>query len=150
MLIANLPIDCACYSAWNAIFKSATKHKIKFNLRTNTERLLIHFYLVFFLRAHVKVTKIREQCQKQEETIREQEGELDSKRSELQKLKDEEAALEREYSENQRNLEMLTKSLQDTQLQICQVMIADFAWRWLTTSKNTDKFQFFFFFGFHR
>lgn len=74
----------------------------------------------------MKVTKIREQCQKQEETIREQEGELDTKRSELQKLKDEETALEREYSENQSNLDKLSKTLQDTQLQICQVNLFDF------------------------
>lgn len=82
----------------------------------------------------MKVTKIREQCQKQEETIREQEGELDSKRSELQKLKDEEAALEREYSENQSNLDKLSKTLQDTQLQICQVIYSI-----LVQSKNTDE-----------
>lgn len=68
-----------------------------------------------------KVTKIREQCQKQEETIREQETELDSKRGELQKLKDEESSLEKEYEDNKRKLDKLSKSLQDTQLQICQV-----------------------------
>lgn len=67
------------------------------------------------------MTKIREQCQKQEETIREQETELDSKRGELQKLKDEESSLEKEYEENKRKLDKLSKSLQDTQLQICQV-----------------------------
>lgn len=70
---------------------------------------------------HVKVVKLREQCQKQEETIREQETELDSKRGELQKLKDEESSLEREYEDNKRKLDKLSKSLQDTQLQICQV-----------------------------
>lgn len=68
-----------------------------------------------------QVTKIREQSQKQEETIREQEGELDSKRSELQKLKDEEASLEKEYNDNKNKFERLSKSLQDTQLQISQV-----------------------------
>lgn len=68
-----------------------------------------------------KVTKIREQCQKQEETIREQETELDSKKGELQKLKDEESTLEKEYEENKRLLEKLSQTLQDTQLQICQV-----------------------------
>lgn len=72
---------------------------------------------------HLKVAKIREQCQKQEETIREQETELDSKRGELQKLKDEESSLEKEYEENKQKLEKLSKSLQDTQLQICQVGI---------------------------
>lgn len=72
---------------------------------------------------HVKVVKLREQCQKQEETIREQETELDSKRGELQKLKDEESSLEREYEENKRKLDKLSKSLQDTQLQICQVSL---------------------------
>lgn len=69
-----------------------------------------------------KVAKIREQCQKQEETIREQVTELDSKRGEFQKLKDEESSLEKEYEENKRKLEKLSKSLQDTQLQICQVI----------------------------
>lgn len=72
----------------------------------------------------LKVTKIREQCQKQEETIREQEGEIDSKRSELQKLKDEEAALELEYDQNRRELDKLSTNLQKTQLQICQVSIS--------------------------
>lgn len=68
-----------------------------------------------------QVTKIRDQCQKQEEAIREQEGELNSKRSELQKLKDEESALELEYDKNRHDVENLSKKLQDTQLQICQV-----------------------------
>lgn len=71
----------------------------------------------------LKVVKLREQCQKQEETIREQETELDSKRGELQKLKDEESSLEKDYEENKRKLDRLSKSLQDTQLQICQVYI---------------------------
>lgn len=70
-----------------------------------------------------KVAKIREQSQKQEETIREQETELDSKKGELQKLKDEESSLEKEYEENKRKLEKLSQTLQDTQLQICQVTI---------------------------
>lgn len=67
------------------------------------------------------MTKIRDECQKQEESIREQEGELDSKRSELQKLKDEETALEIEYEKNKNELLTLSKNLQDTQLEICQV-----------------------------
>lgn len=71
----------------------------------------------------LKVTKIREQCQKQEETIREQESELDSKRGELQKLKDEESSLEKEYDDNKNKFEKLSKTLQDTQLQISQVNI---------------------------
>ncbi|XP_055310791.1 epidermal growth factor receptor substrate 15-like 1 isoform X2 [Sitodiplosis mosellana] len=68
-----------------------------------------------------QVAKIREQCQKQEETIREQETELDSKRGELQKLKDEESSLERDYEENKQKLDKLSKTLQETQLQICQI-----------------------------
>lgn len=89
----------------------------------------------------MKVTKIREQCQKQEETIREQETELDSKRGELQKLKDEEASLEKEYDDNKNKFEKLSKSLQDTQLQISQVNLASlfsiivFA-MWLYVSSN--------------
>lgn len=70
-----------------------------------------------------QVNKIREQCQKQEETIKEQEGELDSKRSELQKLKDEESALEKEYDTNLLELRSLSTKLQDTQLQISQVRL---------------------------
>lgn len=69
-----------------------------------------------------QVNKIREQCQKQEETIKEQEGELDSRRSELQKLKDEETALETEYNTNLSELQSLSTKLQDTQLQISQVI----------------------------
>lgn len=49
------------------------------------------------------------------------EGELDSKRSELQKLKDEETSLEREYDTNKHELDSLTRTLQDTQIQISQV-----------------------------
>lgn len=80
--------------------------------------ILMNYLFVFHFN---KVTKIREQCQKQEETIREQETELDSKKGELQKLKDEESTLEKEYEENKRLLEKLSQTLQDTQLQICQV-----------------------------
>ncbi|KRF97865.1 uncharacterized protein Dwil_GK21653, isoform C [Drosophila willistoni] len=68
-----------------------------------------------------QVTKIRDQCQKQEETINEQEGELNAKRSELQKLKDEETSLQKEYDDNNRELNKLTKHLQNTQLQISSV-----------------------------
>lgn len=68
-----------------------------------------------------QVNKIRDQCQKQEDTIKEQEGELDSRRSELQKLKDEETSLEKEYDTNLNELQSLSKKLQDTQLQISQV-----------------------------
>lgn len=70
---------------------------------------------------NLQVNKIRDQCSKQEETIKEQEGELDSKKSELQKLKDEEAALETEYNNSAMELDQLTSTLQDTQLQISQI-----------------------------
>jgi epidermal growth factor receptor substrate 15 len=53
--------------------------------------------------------------------LAEQEGELNAKKSELQKLKDEEMALEKEYDENLKEVELLTHKLQDTQLQISQV-----------------------------
>lgn len=69
----------------------------------------------------MQVTKIREKCQKQEETIRDLEGEVDSKRGELQKLKDEEASLEREYDSNKKELDNVSQFLQDTKLQISQV-----------------------------
>lgn len=101
----------------------------------------IHFdfnaiFVCFF--THAKVTKIREQCQKQEETIREQETELDSKKGELQKLKDEESTLEKEYEENKRLLEKLSQTLQDTQLQICQVNKLTFQFR---SSVNFERKQ---------
>lgn len=70
------------------------------------------------------MNKIREQCQKQEDTINEQEGELNAKRSELQKLKDEENSLQKEYDENNRELQKLTNHLQNTQLQISSVSSA--------------------------
>lgn len=83
----------------------------------NNEIFSINFFPSFF-----QVNKIREQCQKQEETIKDQEGELDSRRSELQKLKDEETALEKEYDTNLSELQSLSTKLQDTQLQISQVI----------------------------
>lgn len=46
---------------------------------------------------------------------------MDSRRSELQKLKDEESALEKEYDTNLNELQGLSTKLQDTQLQISQV-----------------------------
>lgn len=67
------------------------------------------------------MNKIRDQCQKQESTIKDQESELDTKRSELQKLKDEEAALEHQYDDSQLELDKLTGKLQDTQLEISQI-----------------------------
>lgn len=77
-----------------------------------------HFLLIVSI---LQVNKIREQCQKQEDTMKEQEGELDSRRSELQKLKDEETSLEKEYDTNLKELQSLSTKLQDTQLQISQV-----------------------------
>jgi epidermal growth factor receptor substrate 15 len=53
--------------------------------------------------------------------LKEQETELDARRSELQKLKEEEAALEREYDDGLKEMENLSHQLQDTQLQISQV-----------------------------
>jgi epidermal growth factor receptor substrate 15 len=73
------------------------------------------------------VNKIREQCQKQEDTLKEQEGELDSKRSELQKLKDEENALNKQYDEGMNDMKALSKNLQDTQLEISQVSLSGFS-----------------------
>lgn len=69
----------------------------------------------------VQVERIREQCTKQEETIKEQSTELDAKKSELQALKDEETALETEQKNSSTELEKMTTSLQETQLQISQV-----------------------------
>lgn len=68
-----------------------------------------------------QVTKLKEQCQKQEETIKDQETELDSRRVELQKLKDEEHALEQEYDNSLKEKEKISLQLQDTQLQISQI-----------------------------
>jgi epidermal growth factor receptor substrate 15 len=67
------------------------------------------------------VNKLRDQCQKQEETIKEQETELDSRKAELQKLREEEKSLESEYDTNLKEKENISEKLQDTQLQIRQV-----------------------------
>lgn len=69
------------------------------------------------------MNKLRDQCQKQEETIKEQEGELDSRKQELQKLKEEEHALEKEYDSSVKEKESISVQLQDTQLQISQVRV---------------------------
>lgn len=69
----------------------------------------------------LQVTKIRDQCTMQEETIKEQTTELDAKKSELQSLKDEENALETEHKNSTAEMDNMTKNLQDTQLQISQV-----------------------------
>lgn len=55
--------------------------------------------------------------------MKEQESELDSRRLELQQLKDEETTLEKEYDSGLKELNNLSKNLQDTQLQISQVSI---------------------------
>ncbi|XP_063700668.1 epidermal growth factor receptor substrate 15-like 1 isoform X2 [Culicoides brevitarsis] len=68
-----------------------------------------------------QVDKVREQCHKQEEVLKETETEVDVKRAELQKLKEEEQQLQKDSDESQRKLELLTKILQETQLQISQV-----------------------------
>lgn len=67
------------------------------------------------------MNKLRDQCQKQEETIKEQETDLDSRKQELQKLKDEESSLEKEYDASLKEKEKISVQLQDTQLQISQV-----------------------------
>lgn len=67
------------------------------------------------------MNKLRDQCQKQEETIKEQEGELNSRKEELQKLKEEEQGLEKEYDSSLKEKEKISVQLQDTQLQISQV-----------------------------
>lgn len=46
---------------------------------------------------------------------------MDSRRSELQKLKDEEHALEKEYHSSTKDVDRLTSQLQDTQIEISQV-----------------------------
>ena len=67
------------------------------------------------------MNKLRDQCQKQEETIKDQETELDSRKAELQKLREEEKSLEKEYDTNLKEKENISEKLQDTQLQIRQV-----------------------------
>ena len=67
------------------------------------------------------MNKLRDQCQKQEETIKDQETELDSRKAELQKLREEEKSLEKEYDMNLKEKENISEKLQDTQLQIRQV-----------------------------
>lgn len=84
--------------------------------------LLVHLVCLCIL-SSIQVNKIRDKCQKQEDTIHEMEGEVDSKRGELQKLKDEETSLEREYESNKHELDNVSHSLQDTKLQISQVSV---------------------------
>lgn len=105
----------------NSFKKLKWELESEYRCSLNNLSLIVFLILYSFVFHSDKVTKIREQCQKQEETIREQETELDSKKGELQKLKDEESTLEKEYDENKRLLEKLSQTLQDTQLQICQV-----------------------------
>lgn len=57
----------------------------------------------------------------QEDTIKEQETELNGRKEEIQKLKDEEKALEQEYDQNLKEKERISVQLQDTQLQISQI-----------------------------
>ncbi|XP_067001966.2 epidermal growth factor receptor substrate 15-like 1 isoform X2 [Anabrus simplex] len=67
-----------------------------------------------------QVDNLRRQADEQEQTLRSQEEELSSKKQELEGLKQEEAKLEQQQKESRNQLENLTKSLQDTQLQISQ------------------------------
>lgn len=61
------------------------------------------------------------QASEQAETVAAQEAELNSKKQQLEGLKQEEQRLEQQKVDNSRKLEQLTSKLQDTQLNISQV-----------------------------
>lgn len=61
------------------------------------------------------------QANEQAETVATQEAELNSKKQQLEGLKQEEQRLEQQKVDNSRKLEQLTSKLQDTQLNISQV-----------------------------
>jgi hypothetical protein len=65
---------------------------------------------------------LRQQAEEQEQSLKSQEDELNSKKQELEGLKQEEAKLEQQQRDSRDHLESLTKNLQDTQLQISQVI----------------------------
>lgn len=66
--------------------------------------------------------KLRTQAAEQAETVAVQEKELTSKKEQLEGLKQEEQRLEQQRADNIRKLENLTTNLQDTQLNISQVI----------------------------
>jgi hypothetical protein len=66
---------------------------------------------------------LRRQAEEQEQSLKSQEDELSSKKQELEGLKQEEAELEHQQKDSREQLESLTKNLQDTQLQISQVIL---------------------------
>lgn len=69
---------------------------------------------------------------------------MDSRRSELQRLKDEEAALEAEHEKNKNDLLTLSKNLQETQLQICQVCNLKVRWSIIdSVNKSLCHFDYF-------
>jgi seryl-tRNA synthetase len=65
---------------------------------------------------------LRRQAEEQEQSLKSQEDELSSKKQELEGLKQEEAKLEHQQKDSREQLDNLTKNLQDTQLQISQVI----------------------------
>lgn len=71
----------------------------------------------------LKVDKLRTQATEQAEIVKQQESELNSKKEQLEGLRAEEQRLEKLKEENQKKLENLTVNLQDTQLNISQVML---------------------------
>lgn len=71
----------------------------------------------------LQVDKLRIQASEQAEVIATQEKEVMSKKEQLEGLKMEEQRLEEQKNENLRKLEQLTTNLQDTQLNISQVII---------------------------
>lgn len=71
--------------------------------------------------------KLRTQANEQAETVAAQETELNSKKQQLEGLKQEEQRLEQQKVDNTRKLDQLTTKLQDTQLNISQVNYRIFA-----------------------
>lgn len=66
--------------------------------------------------------KLRSQADEQAEVLKAQENELSSKKEQLENLRKEEERLEKQKQDSDAQLNRLTTNLQDTQLQISQVM----------------------------
>lgn len=66
--------------------------------------------------------KLRAQAAEQAETVAVQEKELMTKKEQMESLKQEEQRLEQQKNDNMKKLESLTSNLQETQLNISQVL----------------------------
>lgn len=77
--------------------------------------VIANIYILF------QVDKLRAQATEQADIVKQQETELNSKKEQLEGLRNEEQRLEKQKKDGQKKLENLTSNLQDTQLNISQV-----------------------------